>query len=211
MEHEENYNHINEIQNINNGTMRGRKYMNLSYATKKIIHAFKKIVHRFIKSYTGFNFYEPTIKAYINKEENYINFFKKKLYDVYINTLPKRVKGDKNLKDKEDENRRTTMKTRVLKNYEKSINAKKEEEKKLMEKPITAILDLTLLDFLKIFLEYGYENNNLTIKIDEQKYGFSEIKLDNFKTYSEIRYEFSKDEAKLEKYRTHLKEIVEKV
>ena len=100
MEHEENYNHINEIQNINNGTMRGRKYMNLSYATKKIIHAFKKIVHRFIKSYTGFNFYEPTIKAYINKEENYINFFKKKLYDVYINTLPKRVKGDKNLKEK---------------------------------------------------------------------------------------------------------------
>ena len=201
MEHEENYNHINEIQNI----------YNLSYATKKIIHAFKKIVHRFIKSYTGFKFYEPTIKAYINKEENYINFFKKKLYDVYINTLPKRVKGNKNLKDKEDENRRTTMKTRVLKNYEKSINAKKEEEKKLMEKPITAILDLTLLDFLKIFLEYGYENNNLTIKIDEQKYGFSEIKLDNFKTYSEIRYEFSKDEAKLEKYRTHLKEIVEKV
>ena len=68
---------------------------------------------------------------------------------------------------------------------------------------------MTFLDFLKIFLEYGYENNNLTIKIDEQKYGFREIKLENFKTYSEMRNEFSKDEEKQKDYRQYLKDIIE--
>ena len=90
-----------------------------------------------------------------------------------------------------------------------SIITKKEEEEKLEQKRITAVLDLTFLDFLKIFLEYGYENNNLTIKIDEQKYGFSEIKLENFKTYSEMRNEFSKDEEKQKDYRQYLKDIIE--
>ena len=90
-----------------------------------------------------------------------------------------------------------------------SIITKKEEEEKLEQKRITAVLDLTFLDFLKIFLEYGYENNNLTIKIDEQKYGFSEINLENFKTYSEMRNEFSKDEEKQKDYRQYLKDIIE--
>jgi len=97
----------------------------------------------------------------------------------------------------------------LLSEYRNSIITKKEEEEKLEQKRITAVLDLTFLDFLKIFLEYGYENNNLTIKIDEQKYGFSEIKLENFKTYSEMRNEFSKDEKKQKDYRQYLKDIIE--
>ena len=97
----------------------------------------------------------------------------------------------------------------MLSKYRNSIIAIKEKEEKLEQKRKTAILDLTFLDFLKIFLEYGYENNNLTIKIDEQKYGFSEIKLENFKTYSEMRNEFSKDEEKQKDYRQYLKDIIE--
>ena len=97
----------------------------------------------------------------------------------------------------------------MLSKYRNSIIAIKEKEEKLEKKRKTAILDLTFLDFLKIFLEYGYENNNLTIKIDEQKYGFSEIKLENFKTYSEMRNEFSKDEEKQKDYRQYLKDIIE--
>ena len=79
-------------------------------------------------------------------------------------------------------------KIELLSKYRNSIITKKEEEEKLEQKRITAVLDLTFLDFLKIFLEYGYENNNLTIKIDEQKYGFSEINLENFKKKDYIQY-----------------------
>ena len=198
-------------------------------ATKTIIHACKKQTHDFILAFTeiktktktkDFKLFVPTIKTdiinkdeiietdIINKEE-IIKFIKKKLFDVYIDTVPKRVEGDEILRDIKDKKERKKKKIELLSEYRNSIIAKKEEEEKLEQKRITAVLDLTFLDFLKIFLEYGYENNNLTIKIDEQKYGFSEIKLENFKTYSEMRNEFSKDEEKQKDYRQYLKDIIE--
>ena len=41
----------------------------------------------------------------INKDE-IIKFIKKKLFDVYIDTVPKRVKGDAILRDIKDKNKR---------------------------------------------------------------------------------------------------------
>ena len=183
---------------------------------KKIINACKKETHDFIITFTeiktktnaeDFRLFFPTINIILKDE--IIELIKKKFYDVYIETVPKRVKGDAILRDIEDKKERREKKIELLSKYRNSIITKKEEEEKLEQKRITAVLDLTFLDFLKIFLEYGYENNNLTIKIDEQKYGFSEINLENFKTYSEMRNEFSKDEKKQKDYRQYLKDIIE--
>ena len=187
-------------------------------ATKTIIHACKKQTHDFILAFTeiktktktkDFKLFVPTIKTDIINKDEIIKFIKKKLFDVYIDTVPKRVEGDEILRDIKDKKERKKKKIELLSKYRNSIIAIKEKEEKLEQKRITAVLDLAFLDFLKIFLEYGYENNNLTIKIDEQKYGFSEIKLENFKTYSEMRNEFSKDEEKQKDYRQYLKDIIE--
>ena len=42
----------------------------------------------------------------------------------------------------------------------------------------------------------------------KKKYGFKYIDLQDFATYKQIRYEFSKDDTKQNHYRTHLKKIL---
>ena len=90
-------------------------------ATKKIIHACKKQTHRFILAFTeiktktnaeDFGLFFPTINIILKDE--IINLIKKKFYDVYIETVPKRVKGDAILRDIEDKKERREKKIELL-------------------------------------------------------------------------------------------------
>ena len=213
-----NKDNIDNSENLDNNTKRHTSE-ELVNATKKIIIEFKRIVHRFIKSYTGFKFFEPTIYDNINKENNIVKLLQETFYTIYTNpdyTLPKNIKGVENLRHITNKEEKRKMKKKLLITHKVLIDEKKDNEIKKNQKPMTAILDLTFLDFFEIFVEYGYKNDNLTIKIDEEKYGFDEIKLKdiglkkNFKTYSEIKYKFHKKEEKLEKYRKHLKDFIKR-
>ena len=74
---------------------------------------------------------------------------------------------------------------------------------------------MTLLDFLKIYLKYGYsdengkKNKNKQIKINKKKYGFKTIKLKNFTTYIEIKDKFSENITKQENFRKNLLNFIE--
>ena len=96
-----------------------------------------------------------------------------------------------------------------MKDYKKEVDDIIENEKKKKEKKSTAILDLKFIKLLDVFLDYGYETyDNKIIEIDEKKYGFKYIDLQDFTTYKQIRDEFSKDVTEQNHYRTHLKKIL---
>ena len=79
------------------------------------------------------------------------------------------------------------------------------------KKPVTAIMETTLLDFLRVFLNYGYDSNiNKTIEIDETKYGFDKLVLEGFETYITItqRGELKIDVEKSDGPRPYLKKKI---
>ena len=90
-------------------------------AIKKIINACKKETHDFIITFTeiktktnaeDFGLFFPTINIILKDE--IIELIKKKFYDVYIETVPKRVKGDAILRDIEDKKERREKKIELL-------------------------------------------------------------------------------------------------
>ena len=187
---------------------------------RKIITSFTRYVHYFIKNYTNNNkLIQPTISALYEEGEDKVNrrlinshekireLVQKTVYTFYHDyAFPKNVNGSKKIKDAEEsEKNRQDKMAKYKKNVEDIIeNEKKEEEKKS-----TAILDLKIINLLDVFLDYGYETyDNKKIEIDEKKYGFKYIDLQDFATYKQIRYEFSKDDTKQNHYRTHLKKIL---
>ena len=181
--------------------------------TRKMLTSLKKKVHKFIKTFTRFKFYELTIKKFITGSHRKIRkFLKLTLFKLYhSHTLPKNFKGVKLLKLKDINNlkKRRKKKIEALKEYKKSIIKIIDDEKAQEIKPVTAILDLTLLDFLKIYLDYGYiDNIKKEIEIDENKYGLKFIDLQGFPTYYETKNEFSSNESEQNYYREHLKRLL---
>ena len=95
-----------------------------------------------------------------------------------------------------------------LNNNSVEVNHKEENMEK---KPVTAIMETTLLDFLRVFLNYGYDPNiNMTIEIDETKYGFDKLVLKGFETYITItlRGELKIDVEKSDDLRKYLKKKI---
>ena len=179
--------------------------------TRKMLTSLKKKAHKFIKFFTRFKFYEPNIKKFITGSHRKIRrLLKLKLVKLYFShTLPKNFEGVKRLKNIKNLKLKRKKKIKLLRNYKISISNKILDEEAQEIRPVTAILDLTLLDFLKIYLDYGYnENNNRTIEIDENIYGLKFINLTEFKTYYETKNEFSLDLSEQNYYREHLKRII---
>jgi len=209
---------LKKLAIIDNKRKRHSKY-ELCNTRRKIIRACKKSINNFLNSLIhlkGFKFFEPTITEQIKgKCDEIVEFLKNTLYTIYTKyTKPKRVKNDKvlkNIKNIEDKNKK---KMELLAEFHKKIDElmKKEENKK--EKPITALLNLTFLDYLKIFLDYGYKNKygikrtKKEIKIDENKYGIKTIKLKNFDTYIKIKERFSMDKEEQKYYRACLRNLI---
>ena len=163
----------------------------------------------------------PNIKELVAKPENPNNryfkiehiierckeYFKEKFMTLYSNySWPKRLPGDY---------KSGISKYELIKNHNKSmkefINTLLETEKNLEEKPITALLNLTSEDFMKVFINYDdQENPKKIIRVNHNEYGFNAFDLKDFEVYENCKHKFSDKEKERKKYRTHIIKILNK-
>ena len=169
---------------------------------RKIFNKFKKylceFVNEYIEKYTPeFQFFEPTIKEDINSWNDIIRFLHITSLELFNkHTAPKNMKGANNLVDMNKEEK-VKFKKALVKERNKPIMERMKKEENMEKKPVTAIMETTLLDFLRVFLNYGYDPNiNMTIEIDETKYGFDKLVLEGFETY--ITYITQRGELKID-------------
>ena len=182
---------------------------------RKIFNKFKKclceFVNKYIKKYTlKFQFFEPTIKEDIKTWNDIIRFLHITSLELFNkHTAPKNMKGANNLVDMNKEEK-VKFKKALVKERNKPIMERMKKEENMEKKPVTAIMETTLLDFLRVFLNYGYENINKTIEIDETKYGFDKLVLEGFETYITItlRGELKIDVEKSDDLRKYLKKKI---
>ena len=183
---------------------------------RKIFNKFKKylceFVNEYIKKYTPeFQFFEPTIKEDINSWNDIIRFLHITSLELFNkHTAPKNMKGANNLVDMNKEEK-VKFKKALVKERNKPIMERMKKEENMEKKPVTAIMETTLLDFLRVFLNYGYDPNiNMTIEIDETKYGFDKLVLEGFETYITItqRGELKIDVEKSDELRKYLKKKI---
>ena len=220
------------------GKKRGRKSKNEKYddsiihpaeelgnRTRIIVTSCIKSIHEFIKPkfhQKKINLLEPTItaikdetetkklKKFINSNKKIRELSEQTLYKFYHDyTFPKKYKGCKEIKNIADPKLKKQKKLESLKEYRQKLDKIIEDEKSEKIKLATAILNLKFKQFLNVFLDYGYESyDNKKIEIDQKKYGFNILDLQEFTTYKQIRYKFSDDVAKQNHYREHLKKII---
>ena len=220
------------------GKKRGRKSKNEKYddsiihpaeelgnRTRRIVNSCKESIHEFIKPkfhQKKINLLEPTItaikdetetkklKKFINSNKKIRELSEQTLYKFYHDyTFPKKYKGCKEIKNIADPKLKKQKKFESLKEYRQKLDKIIEDEKSEKIKLATAILNLKFKQFLNVFLDYGYESyDNKKIEIDQKKYGFNILDLQEFTTYKQIRYKFSDDVAKQNHYREHLKKII---
>ena len=177
-------------------------------AIRKIIIALKNEVHKFVVDYTNLEekLFNPTITKYIGSEDKIHELFKFTLYDIYHDkTLPKNIKGVRTIRHIIDEEEKRKEKMKLMRPFQKMLESKKKEEENAIRKPLTAVLDLTLTNFLHIFFYDGKEKNKeFEIEIDKVKYGIDKIEIKNFTTYNQIKSEFSEEEANQLDYKENL-------
>ena len=183
---------------------------------RKIFNKFKKclceFVNKYIKKYTPkFQFFEPTIKEDIQSWNDIIWFLHITSLELFNkHTASKNMKGANNLVDMNKEEK-VKFKKALVKERNKPIMERMKKEENMEKKPVTAIMETTLLDFLRVFLNYGYENINKTIEIDETKYGFDKLVLEGFETYIDYitqRGELKIDVEKSDDLRLYLKKKI---
>ena len=191
----------------------------LGNMTRIILTAFVRNFHYFMQNYTNNKkLVQPTITVLYEKEDKkirkLINSHEKMrklvhqtVYTFYHDyAFPKNVSGSKKIEDALESEKNRLKK---MKEYKDEVGDMINNEKNKSIKKSTAILDLEIIKLLDVFLDYGYESyDNKKIEIDENKYGFKYIDLQEFETYKQIRYIFSDDETKQNHYRTHLKKII---
>ena len=194
---------------VHTGKEKGNMY-------RKIFNKFKKylceFVNEYIKKYTPeFQFFEPTIKEDINSWNDIIRFLHITSLELFNkHTAPKNMKGANNLVDMNKEEK-VKFKKALVKERNKPIMERMKKEENMEKKPVTAIMETTLLDFLRVFLNCGYDPNiNMTIEIDETKYGFDKLVLEGFETYITItlRGELKIDVEKSDDLRKYLKKKI---
>ena len=199
-----------DLKNIDDDAKRHSRE-EMGNANRKMIKSCKKFAHKSIKKVTGLKLYEPTITEEVKgSHKKILKFLKKKFYTLYHDyTLPKRIKNCEKLRNIKDAKKKKNEKKKLMRGFQKYL------EEIIKDKKIKAVLDLTLLDFLKIYLKYGYSNENgaknkkKQIKINKKKYGFKTIELKNFTTYIEIKDKFSENITKQENFRKNLLNFIE--
>lgn len=199
-----------DLKNIDDDAKRHSRE-EMGNANRKMIKSCKKFAHKSIKKVTGLKLYEPTITEEVKgSHKKILKFLKTKFYSLYHDyTLPKRIKNCEKLRNIKDAKKKKNEKKKLMRGFQKYL------EEIIKDKKIKAVLDLTLLDFLKIYLKYGYsnengkKNKNKKIKINKKKYGFKTIELKNFTTYIEIKDKFSENITKQENFRKNLLNFIE--
>ena len=193
---------------VHTGDEIGNMYRKIFIKFKECLYVF---VNEYIKKYTPeFQFFEPTITEDINCSWNdiirFLHITSLELFNKH--TAPKNMKGANNLVDMNKEEK-VKFKKALVKERNKPIMERMKKEENMEKKPVTAIMETTLLDFLRVFLNYGYDPNiNMTIEIDETKYGFDKLVLKGFETYITQRCELKIDVEKSDKFRLYLKEKI---
>ncbi len=199
-----------DLKNIDDDAKRHSRE-EMGNANRKMIKSCKKFAHKFNKKVTGLKLYEPTITEEVKgSHKKILKFLKTKFYSLYHDyTLPKRINNCEKLRNIKDAKKKKNEKKKLMRGFQKYL------EEIIKDKKIKAVLDLTLLDFLKIYLKYGYsnengkKNKNKKIKINKKKYGFKTIELKNFTTYIEIKDKFSENITKQENFRKNLLNFIE--
>ena len=199
-----------DLKNIDDDAKRHSRE-EMGNANRKMIKSCKKFAHKSIKKVTGLKLYEPTITEEVKgSHKKILKFLKTKFYSLYHDyTLPKRIKNCEKLRNIKDAKKKKNEKKKLMRGFQKYL------EEIIKDKKIKAVLDLTLLDFLKIYLKYGYsdekgaKNKKKQIKINKKKYGFKTIELKNFTTYIEIKDKFSENITKQENFRKNLLNFIE--
>ena len=136
-------------------------------ARRKIFNSCKMSIYDYIEELINVKLHVPTIEKQMGYSyKNYHKFINKTIYEIYCDSLPKRVKDElKNNKEKY--------------NYNKiQINQLLEEESnnpKIIKKILNCIFNLSFCDFLLAYL-----NDEREIQIGEGK-----IYLKGFKTFGE--------------------------
>ena len=185
----------------------GNMYRKIFIKFKRCLKAF---INKYIKKYTPkFQFFEPTITEDINSWNDIIRFLHITSLELFNkHTAPKNMKGANNLVDMNKEEK-VKFKKALVKERNKPIMERMKKEENMEKKPVTAIMETTLLDFLRVFLNYGYDPNiNMTIEIDETKYGFDKLVLEGFVTYITKRCELKIDVKKSDELRLYLKKKI---
>ena len=154
-----------------NNSNRNHSYMSYDNARKRIINSCKSNIYNLIKQYipnqSDIKLHMPTIEKQLGYSYETINtFFNKTIYNIFCDTIPKRVK-------KEIKNNRNQYKQN--KNI---IDILLENEKNNEKKPIKELKGLFNLRFKDYLI--AYLNDETQIKIFDNIY----INLNGFKTFS---------------------------
>ena len=152
-----------DLKNIDDDAKRHSRE-EMGNANRKMIKSCKKFAHKSIKKVTGLKLYEPTITEEVKgSHKKILKFLKTKFYSLYHDyTLPKRIKNCEKLRNIKDAKKKKNEKKKLMRGFQKYL------EEIIKDKKIKAVLDLTLLDFLKIYLKYGYSNENGVKNIKKQ-------------------------------------------
>ena len=178
-----------------------RSHTNTSYdnARKKIINSCKSSIYNLIEQYiskeTDIKLHIPTIKNQMGNSYESINkFFDKKIYDIFCDTIPKKLKDE--IKNNREQYQHNTYAINML-----LENELKDGNKQI--KILNRLFNLCFKDYL-----IAYLNNKKEIKISDD----INISLNGFKTFdscfNEIFKEINTQDLK-EKYKTKILDMLD--
>ena len=153
----------------------------------KICNHCNTSIYKFIITFKNpsIELHKPTIKKQIGKSKVEIKkFFEKKIYDIFRDAIPKRVKDD--IKNNRESYQNNKDATNII------YNSKDEDDK---TKILKGLFNLRFKDFLTAYL-----NDETEIKI----FGDTIISLNGFKTYKDFIEEFPVEQKKINEYKKYI-------
>ena len=184
-------------KNEDNNKQRYHNKNSFDNARKKIYNSCKLSIYNFIQesitSDLGIKLHRPTIEKQIGSSyKNIKKFFNKKIYDIFCDSIPKRLKNE--IKDNRNE----------YKHNKEMINKLLKQEKndpEIKDKILNKLFNLTFYDFLVVYL-----NDE-----DKLKIGDLTIDLKGFKTFGQCFNESKNKYTQAQKnmYKKHIFDIIE--
>ena len=166
-------------------------------ARKKIYNSCKLSIYNFIHEYIpyklGIKLHVPTIEKQIGYSyHNNIKFFKKKIYDIFCDSSPKRVKNE--IKDNRSEYNYNQVMIDMLLEQEKN-------NPEIKVKNLKILFNLSFKDFLIVYLNDAEKINIGDLTID----------LKGFKTFGQCFNENKNKYTQSQKnmYKKHIIDIIE--
>lgn len=176
-------------------------------ASPKIFKASIRSAHNYVLSeIPNLSLDQPTITDDANKSNEYWRkVADMTLYDLYCDSLPKRIKGDTKIKT-EDKLLRKTLRKEIYAKNNRNKNTLDfllgNQENPQYQKYYIIFKVLHVKDFIKPYLN----NTNKIVKYHEQ-YGIIDITLNGFETYSQ-HFNFEYDKRQKAEFKQHVLDII---